>query len=300
MLIDYHAHVNFNAYKDDADEVIKRALESGVFMVLVGSQIDTSRRAVEMAAKYEKGVWASVGLHPIHLEQMEVDEEESHFATRAEVFDTAAYRELAQHEKVVAIGECGLDYYHTPSPQSSPSGRGQGEGGWRQKQHTTLRKHLDLADELDLPLILHCRGSAKDPEDAYRDMLAILREYVEAGKIVRHGSIHCFVSTLPIAREFVDLGFHVGFTGVITFPKAEKYAEVIRGIPLERILVETDCPYLTPVPYRGKRNEPLFVRYVAEKVAEIKKLVKHAVENQLFANTMKVFNKIPAPYYSRS
>ena len=105
---------------------------------------------------------------------------------------------------------------------------------------------------------------------------------------------------MPIAREFVDLGFHVGFTGVITFPKAEKYAEVIRGIPLERILVETDCPYLTPVPYRGKRNEPLFVRYVAEKVAEIKKLDKHAVENQLFANTMKVFNKIPAPYYSRS
>ena len=285
MVIDYHAHVNFNAYKEDANEVIKRALDGGVFMVLVGSQIDTSRRAVEMAAQYEKGVWASVGLHPIHLEQMEVDEEESHFSTRAEVFDPAAYRALAKNEKVVAIGECGLDYWHPYH---------------KDPQHKTFRQHLDLAHELDLPLILHCRGSVADPEDAYRDMLTILREYVEAGKIARRGSIHCFISTLPIALQFVELGFHVGFTGVITFKGAEKYAEVIRGLPLERILVETDCPYLTPVPHRGKRNEPVYVRYMAEKVAEIKNLDKHTVEGQLFLNTVKVFNKIPASYYSRS
>lgn len=141
MLIDYHAHVNFNAYKNDADEVIKRSHEGGVFMVLVGSQIDTSRRAVEMAAKYDRGVWAAVGLHPIHLEDMEVDEEEDHFATRKEVFDPAAYRALARHPKVVAIGECGLDYWHiaptTPNPSSGrrgnennflPSWRGGEEG----------------------------------------------------------------------------------------------------------------------------------------------------------------------------
>src|SRR3989338_3316571 len=252
MLIDYHAHVNFNAYKDDADEVIKRALESGVFMVLVGSQIDTSRRAVEMAAKHEKGVWASVGLHPVHLEQMEIDEEESHFPTRAEVFDPVAYRALAQNEKVVAIGECGLDYWHivnfrhsekqsdeeSYAVQVASTRHAEGVRSFasaqddirevKNRQNVTFRQHLDLADELDLPLILHCRGSAQDPEDAYRDMLAILREYVEAGKLARRGSIHCFISTLPIALQFVKLGFQVGFTGVITFPKTEKYAEVIR------------------------------------------------------------------------
>ena len=121
MLIDYHAHVNFNAFKEDADEVIKRAQEAGVFMVLVGSQIDTSCRAVKMAEQHERGVWAAVGLHPIHLEDMEVDEEEEHFATRKEVFDPDAYRALAVHPKTVAIGEFGLDYYHIWDMQTPPN-----------------------------------------------------------------------------------------------------------------------------------------------------------------------------------
>lgn len=280
MLIDYHTHVNFNAYKDDADEVIKRALKEGVFVVLVGTQVDTSKRAVEMATRYEKGVWAAVGLHPVHVEGMEVDEEESHFATRAEVFDSAAYRSLAQHEKVVAIGECGLDYWHTVAVEA------------RARQDRTLRQHLNLTDELDLPLILHCRGSKEDPTDAYRDQLAILREYVEAGKIKRRGAIHCFISTWEIAQQYLELGFHIGFTGVITFPKTEQYAEVVRNTPFERILVETDCPYLAPVPMRGKRNEPLYVRYVAEKVAEIKGLAAQKVEKQLLENTLETFPRI--------
>ncbi|MDO8505084.1 MAG: TatD family hydrolase [bacterium] len=322
MLLDYHAHVNFNAYKEDADVVIKRALEASVFMVLVGSQIDTSRRAVEIAERYPRGVWAAVGLHPVHLEQMEIDEEEDHFATRAEIFDKEAYRALAVHPKVVAIGEFGIDYYHiadlqTPpsprglrslSPSSTPSTRGgkivspplgggvRGGLDWiaqvKNRQNVTFRAQLDLADELDLPLILHCRGSVAQPTDAYKDMLAILGEYVKAGKLKRGGSIHCFTSTLPIALQYVALGFHVGFTGVITFKNAERYGEVIRGLPLERILVETDCPYLTPAPHRGKRNEPLYVRYVAEKIAEIKGMDKEAVETQLFENTLRVFNKI--------
>ena len=311
MLLDYHAHVNFAAFKNDADEVIRRALDSGVFMILVGTQIDTSRRAVEMAAQYEKGVWAAVGLHPIHLEDAHIDESEegvnSRFRSRAEVFDPDAYRALAQHPEVVAIGECGLDYWHidhnpprpsltlregasTPSPLRVRGARGV----TKQKQHATLRAHLDLAHELDLPLILHCRGSKADPADAYRDQLAILREYVEAGKIKRRGSIHCFVSTWDIAEQFLELGFHIGFTGVITFEKkgVGPYDEVIRNVPLERILVETDCPYLAPVPMRGRRNEPLYVRYVAEKVAEIKGMDKEIVEKQLWENSLKVFPKI--------
>lgn len=277
MLIDYHAHVNFSAYKDDADAVIKRALESGVFVVLVGTQIDTSRKAVEMARQYDHGVWASVGLHPIHTEDMEVDEEETHFATRAEIFNPAAYNALAQEEKVVAIGECGLDYFHLSQ---------------KERQQSAFRHHLDLASETDLPLILHCRGSKQDPIDAYRDQLRILREYIEAGKIKRRGSIHCFISTWAIAQQYLALGFYIGFTGVITFPKTEHYAEVVRNVPLDRILVETDCPYLTPVPYRGKRNEPLYVRAVAERVAQLRASSIGKIEEQLLANTLRVFHRI--------
>jgi len=299
MLLDYHAQVNFSAYKDDADEVIKRALDRGVFMVLVGSQMNTSRRAVEMSAQYEKGVYAAVGLHPIHLEEMEVDESEEQveaavpqtfkFKTRREVFHYEAYKTLAQHEKVVAIGECGLDYYHLTEDARMHVGSIP-EATARQEK--TFREHLDLAQELDLPLILHCRGSIAEPTDAYRDMLAILREYVDAGKLTCGGSIHCFTSTLDIAQQYVALGFHVGFTGVITFKNAARYADVIRGLPLDRILVETDCPYMTPVPNRGKRNEPLYVRYTAEKVAEILGTEKEAVEKQLWENSLKVFQRI--------
>lgn len=314
MLIDYHAHVNFATFKNDADEVIKRAIDGGVFMILVGTQINTSRRAVEMAEQYEKGVWASIGLHPIHLEEGYIDESEeavaSRFKSRAEVFDPAAYRALARSEKVVAVGECGLDYFHLASRHSdqaklveesratqesrdpSPSLRSAPDDilAIQDRQNVTFRQHLDLADELDLPLILHCRGSKEDPTDAYRDQLAILREYVEHGKIKRRGSIHCFISTWEIAQQYLELGFHVGFTGVITFPRTEQYAEVVHNVPLERILVETDCPYLTPVPMRGRRNEPLYVRYVAEKVAEIKGLHKQEVEAQLWKNTINVFS----------
>lgn len=309
MLIDYHAHVNFGAFKNDAGEVIKRAINGGVFMILVGTQIDTSRRAAEMAEQHKRGVWASVGLHPIHLEEAHIDESEegvnSRFRSRAEIFDPAAYRVLAQHEKVVAIGECGLDYFHAPDSHRIED-RMATDHGWKTHQHTTFRQHLDLADELDLPLILHCRGSREDPTDAYRNMLAILREYAEAGKIKRRGSIHCFISTWEIAQQYLELGFHIGFTGVITFSKngVGAYDEVVRNVPLERILVETDCPYLAPVPMRGRRNEPLYVRYVAEKVAEIKGMDSGKVEDQLFANTLNVFHKIleisTAGEYSRS
>ncbi|KKU13643.1 MAG: Hydrolase, TatD family [Parcubacteria group bacterium GW2011_GWC2_45_7] len=284
MLIDYHAHVNFSAFKNDADDVIKRSLNGGVFMILVGSQINTSRRAVAMAEKYENGVWAAVGLHPIHLEERAVDEEESHFVPRKEEFDSVAYRNLAQSKKVVAIGECGLDYYHISKETSVAEVKA--------RQHEALRKHMDLASELDLPVILHCRGSAHDPEDAYQDILKIVQEYVRAGKLERRGAIHCFMSSLSVAQRFVELGFYVGFTGVITFPKTEKYADIIRALPAERILVETDCPYLAPVPYRGKRNEPFYVRYVAEKVAEIRGVPLHEMENILFENTLRVFSRM--------
>lgn len=286
MLVDYHSHINFSAFINDADEVIKRALNGGVFMILVGTQIDTSQRAVEMAEKYAKGVYAAIGLHPIHLEDMEIDEEEINFKARAEIFEPKKYRALAQSKKVVAIGECGLDYFHPHN---------------KERQIAVFRQHLDLADELDLPVILHCRGSKDNPNDAYIDILDILKNR----PLKNGGAIHCFMSTLEIARQFLDLGFYIGFTGVITFPRPKSalnglsvgqaktaYAEIVREVPLDKILVETDAPYLAPVPFRGKRNEPLYVRYVAEKIAEIKNMNKEDIEKQLFENTLRVFNKI--------
>lgn len=275
MLVDYHCHVNFAVFKDDADEVIKRALEGSVFMILIGTQIDTSRRAIEIAEKYDKGVYASIALHPIHLEKIEMDKDEGGFTSRAEVFDFSKYKELALNKKVVAVGECGLDYHHTQS---------------HDMQKKTFEQHLDLADDLELPVIIHCRGSKENPDDAYNDVLKILKQ-----RQLKHGgAIHCFMSTLDIAQEFLKLGLYIGFTGVITFKNAPEYKEIIRELPLEKILVETDAPYLAPMPYRGKRNEPLYVRYVAEKIAEIKELDKEKVEKQLFENTLKLFKKIPA------
>lgn len=270
MFIDYHTHINFSAFKNDADAVIKRALDSGVFMILVGTQINTSRRAVEIASHYKNGVYAAIGLHPIHLEETEIDEEEINFKTRAEIFDPDKYRVLARNEKVVAIGECGLDYFHS---------------GLFEKQQEVFRQHLDLSDELGLPIILHCRGSKDDPEDAYNDLLKILKER----KLKNGGVIHCFMSTLDIAQKFIALDFYIGFTGVITFPKTEKYAEVIRSLPADKILAETDCPYLTPVPFRGKRNEPMYVKYVVKKISEIKNI---EMEDQLYNNTRRLFPKM--------
>ncbi len=287
MLIDYHAHVNFNAYKNDADAVIARALEGGVQMVLVGSQIDTSERAVELANKFPKGVWAAVGLHPVHLEDQEIDEEEDRFTTRKEVFDPTLYRPLALDPKTVAMGETGIDYFHlTDVPKTASETEAIME---LQKQ--TLRAHIALADETDLPLILHCRPR-KNTQDAYVDMLALLEDAMGSGGAKRRGVIHCFLGNQAIAKRFITLGFGVGFTGIITFPNAREVQEVARTIPLESILVETDCPYLTPAPHRGTRNEPVFVRYVAEKIAELRGISLQTVEEATFKNSLRLFHKI--------
>jgi TatD DNase family protein len=258
MLIDSHSHVNFNAFKEDHDEVIKRALDKNIWLINVGSQYSTSERAVKIAENYPNGVFAAVGLHPIHLEEGMVDEEEAQFKTVQEDFILENYRLLARQSKVVAIGETGLDYYRLDVANRS-------EKEIKDRQKKVFREQLVLANELNLPLIFHCRGSKENPEDAYKEMLEILSEHKGL-----KGVIHCFGSTLEIAQKFIDLGFYIGFTGIITFEKAQKLQEVVKNLPLEKILVETDCPYLAPEPYRGKRNEPMYVEFVARKIAEIK------------------------------
>ncbi len=274
-LIDIHAHVNFNAFRLDGDEVVRRTLAEQVGMIMVGSQIDTSRRAVEYAKRYPEGVWAAVGLHPIHLVSFEVDASElgemgnksvPGFQTRPEKFDHDTYLEIAKHEKTVAIGECGLDYYRVGQSHEEKT-----------LQHNTLREQIRLAREVKKPLIIHCRN-------AYDDLYRILQEE-QAGDV--GGTIHFFVGSWDDAQKFLSLGFHLSFTGVITF--ARNYDEVVKNAPLNRIMVETDAPYVAPVPHRGKRNEPLYVKDIAIKVAELRGVSYEEIAHATTQNARVLF-----------
>lgn len=276
MLIDTHCHVHFRAYKDDMDEVVQRALASGVQMITVGTQKDTSAHGLSFAERYD-GVWASIGLHPNHLcEQEFVDENEldpdtvgATIKTRCEQFDMAYYRLLVTHPKCVAIGECGLDYYRLPENVDRAE--------VLKKQEETVRAHFDLATEAQKPVIIHCR-------DAHADQIRLIREYVGQGKLARRGVVHCFTGTLEEARGYISLGFKIGIGGILTFParKGEDAVtplqRVVQDIPLEHIVVETDAPYLTPLPHRGQRNDPAYVRFVAEKIAALRGISVEEVE----------------------
>lgn len=277
MLVDTHCHLNFKAFKDDSEKVVKRAHEAGVTRIInVGSQWDTSERAVKMADEQE-GLYAAIALHPIHLYEQEVDEEESHFTTRAEVFDYDKYKKLAlDSRKVVAIGECGLDYYHFP--------KNENEDDVKKKQAEGFGQHIDLASELNLPLIIHCR-------EAYGDLFKILNEAVKSGKLPRRGVNHCFLGTKEQAKKFLDLGFYLSFTGIITFKNVSpELLEVVKETPLNRLMVETDSPYLAPQAYRGKRNEPAYVVEVAKKIAELKKMDFAAAAEATTTNAAKLFS----------
>jgi len=291
-LIDIHSHINFSAYKDDSEEVINRALEQGIGMFAVGSQSTTSQRAVEYAEKYD-GVWAIIGLHPIHLFEQDVDESEAgeelvKFKSRAEVADVDFYRQLAKgSNKVVGIGEIGLDYYHVPE--------GVDWVEFKQLQIDAFKAQIDLALELDVAIMIHSRNAPDDSTDVHADIREILKEYVDAGKKLR-GDVHCFSGGVQDMHEYVKLGFHVSFTGNLTYKprkadieRGETLHDVARAAPLEKILVETDAPYLTPVPHRGERNEPAYVRHVAEKLAELKDMELEDVEKQLMKNTRELF-----------
>ncbi|MFH1582216.1 MAG: TatD family hydrolase [bacterium] len=270
MIIDTHAHLNFNAYKDDVDEVIKNCLENDVWMINIGSQYNTSKRAIELAEKYPKGVYAAIGLHPIHLEtglvKIKNDPNEIQFKTVEEDFDYKRYRELAKSKKVVAIGEVGLDYCRKPKTTGKKE-------QFKEKQKNILFKQLDLAKKLDLPVILHCRM-------AHEEMINLLKEY---GKI--KGVVHCFTGSLNQAREYIKMGLYLGSNGIIFKLNMD---EVIKDVSLDNILIETDCPYLTP-PQEEGRNEPMYVKYVAEKISEIKNIKLEEVVNKTTENAKKLF-----------
>ncbi len=271
MLIDTHAHLNFNAYKEDSFKALQRSLDNGVWMINVGSQYSTSKRAVEMAEKYREGIYAAVGLHPIHLEtglvKIKDDPEEVQFKATEEDFDYEKYKDLAQNKKVVAIGEVGLDYYWRPKTKAR-------QELFKEKQKVILIRQLDLAKELSLPVIFHCRM-------AHDELIKTLSENGSR----TGGVIHCFTGDLVQAQKYLEMGFYLGLNGIIFKLDID---EVIEKMPLDKILIETDCPYLTPPPENG-RNEPIFVKYVAERIAKIKGLGYEEVAEITTKNAKKLF-----------
>lgn len=309
MLIDTHAHLNFEAYDSDWKEVAKRALDKDIWMINVGSNLETSKRAVEIAENFKEGVYAAVGLHPIHV----LDEN----------FDIGEYEKLAVHPKVVAIGEVGLDYFRIPTSikpeQFSISGRLIQPKAFagreiktpddiRNLQKEILKQFINLSQKLRLPLILHCRDGVVTPQEirfqklashdreqrglgAHHEMLDLLYEFDTKSKgFDTRGVAHCFSGDWEQALRYFNLDFFISFTGVITFAHYE--GEVLKKAPLNKIMVETDCPYLTPEPYRGGRNEPAYVEYVTCEIARVKGVPYEEVAKQTTNNALCLFSKI--------
>lgn len=274
QLYDTHAHVNLAAFKEDYKEIIKQAQQAAVIINNVGTQKDTSKKAFDLAKEFDN-VYAVVGLHPVHTISQEVDEEESHFISREEEFDYAYYKALAVDPKVVGIGECGLDYYRLPSDKTLEQVKAT--------QKEAFLQQIKLAKELDKALVIHCR-TQKGSDDAYEDILEILR----LEKPTRF-EIHSFTSNWTIAEKFLELGGYIGLNGIITFDKSGVLKEVVKNCPLERMVLETDAPYLAPAPYRGKRNLPEYVQYVAKYIAELKGLSFEEVCQKTTSNAKALF-----------
>jgi len=248
--IDSHAHLDDRAFEADRAAVIARCSEAEMGVLTMGSSLRSSRDAVRLANRH-RNMWATVGIHPHNAK----------YVNEAALIEL---KELAGNKLVVGIGEIGLDYYRDLSP--------------RARQRQAFKQQLDLAIELKLPVCLHDRESTDD-------LFAVLKT---AGE--RHcGVVHSFLGGEMLAKQFLALGFHLGIGGPITFPKKAVLREAVKRVPLDRILLETDCPYLTPVPYRGRRNEPIYVQYVAEEIAKLKGLTPEDIAEQSTENAIRLF-----------
>ena len=252
MLIDSHAHLEMKEFDADREEVIKRAGNEGVdFIVTVGTNLKLSLKAVNLAGKHEN-IYATVGIHP-------------HDVAKTDKNTLDALKELVNtRKKIVAYGEIGLDFFRNISP--------------REKQLEVFGMQLELAKELNLPVIIHDR-------EAHQQSLEIVR-----ASGVRRGVFHCFSGDYEMAKKCIDLGFYISIPGVVTFDKSKTIQDVAGRVPLSSLLLETDAPYLTPVPHRGKRNEPSFIVHTAKKVAEIKKISWEDVARETSLNTMNLFS----------
>jgi len=273
MIIDTHSHLSFKAYDADREDVLKRIQQAEMICIDVGTKFETSKNAIDLAIQNEN-IFAAIGLHPIHIKtdliKFHTDEDEGNFAPLGEIFDAKKYQELAENKnnKVVAIGEIGLDYYYKPKTKSRLE-------EFKNLQKKVFIEQLDLAQDLDLPVIIHCRM-------AFDDLFEILKD-----RRLR-GVVHCFTGNLEQAKKFVKMGFYLGINGIIDKMDLN---EVIKNISLNKILVETDCPYLTPIAEgKEKRNEPIFVKHVIQKIADLRNISFEEVASQTTQNAKALFH----------
>ena len=248
--IDSHAHLDDRAFDKDRAALIAQLFTETIGVLTIGSSLDSSRAACRLAQRH-RGIWATVGAHP-------------HGAKRVDAPTVKVFEEMAAGEEVVGIGEIGLDYYRDLSP--------------RDVQRRVFAEQLELARRVDLPVVLHNRESTED-------MLAILKNHASSHR----GVVHSFLGDEALAEAFLELGLYLGVGGPLTYPKNGALRAAVKAAPLDRILLETDCPYLTPVPYRGRRNEPAYVRFVAEAIAELKGIPVETVAEQTVRNTAELF-----------
>lgn len=256
MLVDSHCHLDFPDFADELDQVVERARQGGIgLMLTINTHVSRFPRVLAVAERFDD-VYCTVGIHP-------------HEAGSEPATDAETLIRLAEHPKVVGFGETGLDYYYDKSP--------------RDRQRDSFRVHIDAARRTGLPIIIHTR-------DADGDMAQILTEEMVKGAFP--GLVHCFSSGQQLADLAVELGLFISVSGIVTFKKAEALQQVIASVPLDRLLVETDCPYLAPIPYRGKRNEPAYVAHTAAKVAELKGISPETLAAATTANFLSLFSKV--------
>ena len=257
MIFETHAHYDDDRFNEDRDELLRRLPDEGIGVVInSGASVESTRDTIALAREYSH-VYAAVGVHPSEIEELD----ETFFQWM---------KEQASWEKTVAIGEIGLDYYWDKEPEV------------QEKQRYWFGRQIELAKETGLPIIVHSR-------DAAADTMQVMKEH-HAEEIT--GVIHCFSYSKEMALEFIKMGYYIGVGGVVTFKNAKKLKETVEAIPLERILLETDCPYMAPEPYRGKRNSSLYLPYVVEKIAELKGVSTEEVERVTEANARALFTKV--------
>ena len=252
MFIDSHSHLDDERFDQDRDILIKSLKERQVDIAInIGADLQTSINSVELANKYDN-IYAVVGVHP-------------HSASEVTEETLDIFREMSKNDKVVAIGEIGLDFYYDNSP--------------RDVQRKWFKEQLKLAKELGLPVVIHSREASQETFDTIKE--------AQDGSL--RGVMHCYSGSVEMAKEYIKLGFYISIGGPVTFKNARVVGEVAEALPLDKLLIETDCPYLTPEPYRGKRNEPMYVRYVAEKIAEIRNISVEELAKATSTNAKKLF-----------
>ncbi len=268
-LIDSHCHLNSKEFENNYKEIIADCLEKEIGLLNIGADFETSKRAVEIASEYpNKPIYASIGMHPESISEKFDQEKFQKLLNIVETQNLASLQNLVS-QKVIAVGEIGLEYFFDNKQEL------------KEKQQELFRQQLNFAIKNNLPVILHARGSKLNPYDVYEDMLDILKKqeparrsdnwsrWSEGGE---KGVVHCFSASQEIAQKFLDLGFYIGLTGLITFKNksVDSLRQTVKMIPLERLLMETDTPYMTPEPHRGEKNLPQYTEFVARKLAAIK------------------------------